>query len=98
LLDHFRKAGDKFKARPGTYLLIPCVAAIVGWFTNWLAVQMIFYPIKFRGIPLWVRDEIPLGLLGWQGIVVSLIDGGAAVFFQSLMMFAGTYQCLALAL
>jgi hypothetical protein len=30
--------------------------------------------------------------------VVSLIDGGAAVFFQSLMMFAGTYQCLALAL
>ena len=31
---------------------------------------MIFYPIKFRGIPIWIRDEIPLGLLGWQGIVV----------------------------
>jgi hypothetical protein len=58
--DHFRKAGAKFKARPGTYLLIPCVAALVGWFTNWLAVQM--------------RDEIPLGLLGWQGIVGRLSD------------------------
>ena len=30
---------------------------------------MIFYPIKFRGIPLFVKDEVPLGLIGWQGIV-----------------------------
>ena len=30
---------------------------------------MIFYPVKFRGIPLYIREEIPLGLLGWQGIV-----------------------------
>jgi len=30
---------------------------------------MIFYPIQFRGIPLWRWDEQPLGLLGWQGIV-----------------------------
>lgn len=36
----FQKATAKFKARPGTYLLIPCVAALVGWFTNYLAVQM----------------------------------------------------------
>jgi len=69
LKGHFQQAGNKFKARPGTYLLIPCVAALVGWFTNWLAVQMIFYPVKFRGIPLYIREEIPLGLLGWQGIV-----------------------------
>jgi len=59
----------KFKARPGAYLLIPCVAALVGWFTNWMAVQMIFYPIKFRGIPIYRRPEVPLGLLGWQGII-----------------------------
>ena len=64
-----RKAVRKFKARPGTYLLIPCVAAVVGWFTNWLAVQMIFYPIKFRGIPIKQWEEVPLGLFGWQGIV-----------------------------
>lgn len=69
LVNAFHKAGAKFRARPGTYLLIPCIAALVGWFTNWLAVQMIFYPIKFRGIPLYIKEEVPLGFLGWQGIV-----------------------------
>lgn len=64
-----RRAVRKFRARPGTYLLIPCVAAVVGWVTNWLAVQMIFYPIQFRGIPIKQWNEVPLGLLGWQGIV-----------------------------
>jgi uncharacterized membrane protein YheB (UPF0754 family) len=65
----FQKARHKFQARPGAYLLIPVIAAFVGWFTNYLAVQMIFYPIQFRGIPLYRRPEVPLGLLGWQGIV-----------------------------
>ena len=65
----FTKATAKFKARPGTYLMIPVVAALVGWITNWMAVQMIFYPIQFWGIPLYRRPEVPLGLLGWQGIV-----------------------------
>ncbi len=50
-------------------MLIPCVAALVGWLTNWLAVQMIFYPISYRGIPLYRIEEAPLGLIGWQGIV-----------------------------
>jgi uncharacterized membrane protein YheB (UPF0754 family) len=68
-LNIFTRAVAKFKARPGTYLLIPVVAALVGWITNWLAVQMIFYPIQFMGIPIWRRPEIPLGFLGWQGIV-----------------------------
>jgi uncharacterized membrane protein YheB (UPF0754 family) len=49
--------------------MIPLIAAFVGWFTNWLAVQMIFYPIEFRGIPLYRRPEVPLGFLGWQGII-----------------------------
>lgn len=65
----FKSAKQKFAARPGTYLMIPVIAAVVGWFTNYLAVQMIFYPVEFRGIPLYVRPEVPLGLLGWQGIV-----------------------------
>lgn len=30
---------------------------------------MIFYPIRFRGIPIWRVPEVPLGFLGWQGIV-----------------------------
>jgi uncharacterized membrane protein YheB (UPF0754 family) len=63
------KALAKFKARPGTYLLIPCVAALVGYVTNWLAVQMIFYPIRYVGIPLYRRPQVPLGIIGWQGIV-----------------------------
>lgn len=64
-----RAAAAKFRARPVAYLLIPVVAAFVGWVTNYLAVQMIFYPVEFRGVPLWRRKEVPLGLLGWQGIV-----------------------------
>ena len=64
-----QRAVQKFRKRPGTYLIIPCVAALVGWFTNWLAVQIIFYPIEFRGIPLYRVPEIPLGFLGWQGII-----------------------------
>uniref|UniRef100_A0A7S4I8T5 DUF445 domain-containing protein n=1 Tax=Odontella aurita TaxID=265563 RepID=A0A7S4I8T5_9STRA len=65
----FKKAAIKFRARPGTYLLIPFIAAFVGWFTNWLAVQMIFYPVEYRGINIYRRPEVPLGFLGWQGIV-----------------------------
>jgi len=65
----FQKAATKFKARPGTYLMIPVIAGFVGWLTNYLAVQMIFYPVQFKGIPIWRRPEVPLGLLGWQGIV-----------------------------
>jgi uncharacterized membrane protein YheB (UPF0754 family) len=66
---HIQSAIKKFKARPAAYLLIPVIAAFVGWFTNYLAVEMIFYPIEFRGIPIWRREGEPLGLLGWQGIV-----------------------------
>ena len=65
----FRNAVDKFTARPLTYLLIPVLAALVGWFTNWLAVQMIFYPVNYAGIPLWRKKNVPLGFIGWQGIV-----------------------------
>ena len=65
----FKKAVHKFRSRPRTYLLIPIIAACVGWLTNYLAVKMIFYPVQYRGIPIIVRPQIPLGLLGWQGIV-----------------------------
>ena len=51
------------------YSAIPLVAAFVGWFTNYLAVQMIFYPIKWRGIPFKRVEGEPLGFFGWQGIV-----------------------------
>jgi len=38
---------------------LPLVTAFVGWITNWCAVQMIFWPERFRGV----------GRFGWQGIV-----------------------------
>ncbi|GMV42556.1 MAG: hypothetical protein AMXMBFR64_42720 [Myxococcales bacterium] len=41
-------------------LLIPFVSAFVGWFTNVLAIKMMFYPIDFIGIR---------PFLGWQGII-----------------------------
>lgn len=63
------EAVDKFKSRPKSYLLIPVVAAFVGWFTNYLAVQMIFYPVQYKGFSIWRKPEVPLGLIGWQGIV-----------------------------
>lgn len=42
------------------YFTIPFVSAIVGWFTNVLALKMTFYPTNFIGIP---------PALGWQGII-----------------------------
>jgi len=41
-------------------LTIPLVAAVIGWFTNWMAIKMMFYPIEFIGIR---------PFLGWQGII-----------------------------
>merc|ERR1719445_2653555 len=57
----FQRAWDKFQKRPFEYCLIPFIAAFVGWFTNWVAVQMMFYPINFVGIPIYRVPEVPLG-------------------------------------
>jgi len=45
-------------------LLIPVIAGLVGWFTNWVAVRMTLYPVEFRGI----------GPLGWQGVVPANVE------------------------
>ncbi|MEM7181898.1 MAG: DUF445 domain-containing protein [Spirochaetota bacterium] len=41
-------------------IMMPFTYGFVGWFTNWVALKMTFYPIKFIGIP---------PFLGWQGII-----------------------------
>lgn len=41
-------------------LAIPLISAFVGWFTNFLAVKMMFYPIEFMGIKPFI---------GWQGLI-----------------------------
>ena len=47
----------------GSYLLIPFIAALAGWGTNWLAIKMTFYPLQYVG-------KFPLG---WRGVVPSRI-------------------------
>ena len=41
-------------------LLIPFIAGFIGWFTNWLAVKAVLYPVEFVGFP---------PLFGWQGVI-----------------------------
>ena len=41
-------------------LLIPVISALVGWFTNVVAIKMMFQPVEFVGIPPY---------LGWQGVI-----------------------------
>src|SRR5947208_14089446 len=36
-----------------TFLLIPVISAFIGWFTNWIAIKMLFHPkepVKVLGI------------------------------------------------
>lgn len=54
----------------------PATAAFVGWLTNYVGVQMLFYPLTFRGLSLIPRKpcsdlgDLPsFGWFGWQGIV-----------------------------
>lgn len=44
------------------YVSIPVASALMAWSTNWLAVQMTFYPREFVGIK---------PFFGWQGIIPS---------------------------
>ena len=41
------------------FISIPVITGLIGWFTNWAAVKMIFYPQNFIGI----------GPVGWQGVL-----------------------------
>ncbi len=41
-------------------LCIPLISGFIGWFTNWIAVKAMLYPVEFVGIP---------PVLGWQGMV-----------------------------
>eukprot|EP00928_Gymnodinium_smaydae_P004414 TRINITY_DN11503_c1_g6_i1.p1 TRINITY_DN11503_c1_g6~~TRINITY_DN11503_c1_g6_i1.p1 ORF type:complete len:509 (-),score=94.51 TRINITY_DN11503_c1_g6_i1:29-1555(-) len=45
---------------------IPVVALLFTWFHIWLAIQMMFRPLKFVGI--WQVGETGVGI-GWQGVV-----------------------------
>ena len=61
-------------------LSIPFVAGIVGWATNWAAIQLTFHPLELIGKP-W---------LGWQGIIPSKAARMAGIFVDSTMIRLGT--------
>lgn len=53
------------------YALIPIMSAMVGWFTNMLALEMTFKPVNFIGLEWFRIENQPWGFFGWQGIVPS---------------------------
>jgi len=62
-------------------LSIPLTAAVVGWFTNWVAIKMTFHPLRFFGLPPW---------LGWQGIIPRKAEKMARIFVDTSMKRLGT--------
>lgn len=61
---------EELKQSPLQYFTIPSVAAFVGLTTNWMGVNMLFYPIDYVGTE-WYRSSqyTPYGVVGWQGVV-----------------------------
>lgn len=60
---------------------IPFIAGLVGWITNWIAIQLTFYPIKFVGIR---------PIFGWQGIIPSKARKMAELCVDSVLSKLGT--------
>lgn len=65
------------------YASIPFVAAVIGWITNRVAIQMTFRPLEFRGLR---------PFLGWQGIIPSKAVRMAEIFVDQTMFRLGTLR------
>lgn len=65
------------------YAVIPVIAACVGWVTNWVAIQMTFYPTTFIGIP---------PFLGWQGIIPAKGEKMAGIVVDNTLAKISTIQ------
>ncbi|CAB9519987.1 expressed unknown protein [Seminavis robusta] len=64
------------------YFIIPWVAGIVGYVTNVLSLEMMFYPVEFFGIEILRIPTEPWGLIGWQGVVPTKAKKMASVCFD----------------
>lgn len=60
-----------------SYFSIPFVAAFVGWFTNWVAIQMTFWPLEFIGYKKLY--------MGWQGIIPAKAEKMAGIVVDNTM-------------
>lgn len=58
------------------YLSMPLIAAAIGYITKFVAVEMMFRPLEFRGIP---------PFLGWQGVIPRFAPRMASIAIESLM-------------
>ena len=65
------------------YAFIPFIAAIVGWGTNWVAIQMTFYPVNPIGYP---------PFLGWQGIIPAKGEKMASIVVDNTLAKISTIQ------
>ena len=63
------------------YVSIPFIAGAVGWTTNWMAVQMTFYPLEFLGIR---------PFFGWQGIIPSKVEKMAGIVVDKALSKLGS--------
>src|SRR5699024_5522988 len=63
------------------YVVIPLVVALLAWSTNWIAVQMTFYPIEFFGIR---------PIFGWQGIIPSKAEKMAGILVDQTLSKIGS--------
>eukprot|EP00892_Ulva_mutabilis_P012281 jgi/Ulvmu1/9425/UM051_0053.1 len=67
------------------YLLIPVLSALVGYFTNVLAVWMTFNPLEFWPVEVLRVDGQPWGLFGWQGIIPTKAGVMTAMLYDAFM-------------
>jgi len=65
------------------FAVIPVVAAFIGWITNWMAIQLTFYPLEFKGIR---------PVFGWQGIIPSKAEKMAMISVDSTISKISTVQ------
>jgi uncharacterized membrane protein YheB (UPF0754 family) len=71
------------------HVSIPFVAGIIGWATNWVAIQLTFKPLEFVGVRPY---------LGWQGIIPSKAGKMAEIFVDKTMFRLGTLKELFLSM
>ncbi len=71
------------------HVSIPFVAGIIGWVTNWVAIQLTFKPLEFVGLRPY---------LGWQGIIPSKAGKMAEIFVDKTMFRLGTLKELFLSM
>lgn len=74
LIQNWSQIVDDFKLNWIIYLSMPLVAAVVGYVTKLVAIQMLYKPLEFKGI----------GPIGWQGVVPRRAGKTASMTIQLL--------------